>query len=296
LPIRKGGIVALAGSNGRPAGDNFVANKKLRLQLDRLDDRCLPSVSPDQVNAALVLTNDATKEISGVIYHLNDLKTPTELSYIPGHLQDLANGTQLADSYLAEYLSELQAQVAQNPPNVSTLEAWEGTIASEEYQASIDAAYAEFYALAYGEPLPTSPPPPPSTDTGVNFGNGSSSLPFSLTDSSWQSIGNGVRISDVTVGTGTTLATGSQFTASYIGYLTDGTVFDSSAKDGSNLSGTVGQNLVAGFSAGLVGMKVGGERRIDIPADQGYGANPPSGSGIPANAELVFDVTLISSP
>ncbi len=39
-------------------------------------------------------------------------------------------------------------------------------------------------------------------------------------------------------------------------------------------------------------MKVGGTRRLLIPAAQAYGANPPAGSGIPANADLVFDVTL----
>jgi FKBP-type peptidyl-prolyl cis-trans isomerase FkpA len=41
-------------------------------------------------------------------------------------------------------------------------------------------------------------------------------------------------------------------------------------------------------------MKIGGTRRLLIPADQAYGASPPSGSGIPANAPLVFDVTLHS--
>jgi FKBP-type peptidyl-prolyl cis-trans isomerase len=55
-------------------------------------------------------------------------------------------------------------------------------------------------------------------------------------------------------------------------------------------------HLIPGFAAGLVGMKVGGTRRIDIPASQAYGANPPAGSGIPVNSELVFEVTLVSTP
>ena len=42
----------------------------------------------------------------------------------------------------------------------------------------------------------------------------------------------------------------------------------------------------------MPGMKVGGTRRLLIPAALAYGATPPSGSGIPANADLVFDVTL----
>jgi FKBP-type peptidyl-prolyl cis-trans isomerase FkpA len=40
-------------------------------------------------------------------------------------------------------------------------------------------------------------------------------------------------------------------------------------------------------------MKVGGTRRLVIPANMAYGATPPAGSGIPANADLVFDITLI---
>ena len=42
---------------------------------------------------------------------------------------------------------------------------------------------------------------------------------------------------------------------------------------------------------GMIGMRVGGTRRILMPANEAYGSNPPS--GIPANAPLVFDVTLL---
>jgi FKBP-type peptidyl-prolyl cis-trans isomerase FkpA len=41
-------------------------------------------------------------------------------------------------------------------------------------------------------------------------------------------------------------------------------------------------------------MKVGGTRRLLIPAALAYGANPPAGSGIPPNADLVFDITLVA--
>jgi FKBP-type peptidyl-prolyl cis-trans isomerase len=50
--------------------------------------------------------------------------------------------------------------------------------------------------------------------------------------------------------------------------------------------------LIAGWVDGISGMKVGGERRLDIPASLAYGA---TGQGnIPPDAELVFDVTLLS--
>lgn len=51
--------------------------------------------------------------------------------------------------------------------------------------------------------------------------------------------------------------------------------------------------FVPGFASGLVGMKVGGERKIYIPAAQAYGENPPAGGDIPANADLVFAVRIV---
>lgn len=121
-------------------------------------------------------------------------------------------------------------------------------------------------------------------------------LPFSLTDNAWQTLASGVRTWDVVTGTGATAATGDSITVNYIGYLTtSSTPFNNSYTSGSPFTATLNTSgLIAGWVDGIPGMKVGGERRLDIPADLAYGANPPAGSGIPANAELVFDITLIS--
>lgn len=264
-----------------------------RLYVDGLEDRTIPSVTPGMVLAAYVHQEIVADELRGVVEHLGDLKTAQTLSFLPTHLRERADSSRAAFQTLGAYLHDLQTEIAANPASAATLTSQLGPIAMAEYQASINAVYAEFYALAFGAPHRVPPPPPPSIDNGPNFGSGS--LPFSLTDPNFVTIANGVRTLDVTPGTGTALATGSRFTAKYTGFLTDGTVFDSSDKSG-NLSGTVGTNLVAGFSAGLVGMRPGGVRRIDIPAAQGYGANPPPGSNIPPNSELVFEVTLLSSP
>jgi hypothetical protein len=262
--------------------------------VDGLESRALPSVTPQMVYTALVHEQDVVQELHGVVDHLNDPKTQEELSFLPGHLQELADSSKIAVGILSQYITDLQTQLAANPSSAATLDPWLGTIASADYLETINAVYAEFLAESYGEPPPTPPVPPPPIDNGPVFS--STPLPFSLTDPSWQSIANGVRIWDVTPGTGTALASGAQFTATYTGYLTDGTIFDSSSKSG-NLSTTDdSSHLIPGFAAGLVGMKVGGTRRIDIPASQAYGDSPPAGSGIPANAELVFEVTLVSSP
>jgi FKBP-type peptidyl-prolyl cis-trans isomerase FkpA len=265
-----------------------LQNLKFRLAVEGLDERCLPSVTPDMVHIALVHQEAVRDELRGVVQKLNEPKTAETLAFLPTHLRERADSSQVAYNVLATHLNDLQNQVAANPALAGTLSDHINRVAMAEYQASVNFVYAEFLSLAYGAPARTVTRPP-SIDDGVNFG--STSLPFSLTDPAWQTVanGNGVRIWDVTAGTGTTLAVNNTFTASYIGYLTDGTVFDSGTLNNTTLNNT---NLIRGFVTGLTGMQVGGNRRIDIPASEAYGANPPS--GIPVNARLVFDVTLIS--
>ncbi|MDB5184629.1 MAG: putative peptidyl-prolyl cis-trans isomerase [Candidatus Saccharibacteria bacterium] len=97
---------------------------------------------------------------------------------------------------------------------------------------------------------------------------------------------------DTTPGTGDTVKAGDTITADYTGAVAaTGTVFQSSLDSGSPVSFSLSQ-VIAGWSQGVPGMKVGGTRRLLIPAALAYGANPPAGSGIPANADLVFDVTV----
>jgi len=98
---------------------------------------------------------------------------------------------------------------------------------------------------------------------------------------------------DTKVGTGDTISATDKVEATYVGALTaTGVIFDASADHGGtavpfNLNGGV----IPGFSKGMDGMKVGGSRRILIPAAQGYGASG-AGASIPPNADLVFDVTV----
>jgi FKBP-type peptidyl-prolyl cis-trans isomerase len=102
-----------------------------------------------------------------------------------------------------------------------------------------------------------------------------------------------LKTEDTVVGTGAEVKTGDTITAHYTGAVAStGTVFQSSHDSGQPISFSLNQ-VIAGWSQGVPGMKVGGTRRIYIPASLAYGANPPAGSGIPANADLVFDVELV---
>lgn len=108
-----------------------------------------------------------------------------------------------------------------------------------------------------------------------------------------------VQAQDITVGTGTEAIPGDVVSVLYVGKLSDGTVFDSSAAHGNQpLSFTLGQQgLIAGFQIGVNGMKVGGERVMSIPPALGYGAQAVTDASgtviIPANSTLLFDVKLV---
>ena len=99
---------------------------------------------------------------------------------------------------------------------------------------------------------------------------------------------------DTTPGTGATVKAGDTVTVDYTGAVAStGVIFQSSKDSGQPITFSLSQ-VIAGWSQGIPGMKVGGTRRLLIPAALAYGPSPPSGSGIPANADLVFDVTLHS--
>lgn len=99
-------------------------------------------------------------------------------------------------------------------------------------------------------------------------------------------------IQDLKPGDGKEVKAGDTVTVDYTGAVAaTGTVFQSSKDFGQPVTFGLNQ-VITGWKDGLVGMKEGGTRRLVIPAEQAYGATPPEGSGIPANAALVFDIVL----
>lgn len=98
---------------------------------------------------------------------------------------------------------------------------------------------------------------------------------------------------DTVVGTGEEVKAGDTVTAHYTGAVAaTGIVFQSSHDMGRPIPFGLNQ-VIKGWTDGVPGMKVGGKRRLIIPAEQAYGANPPQGAGIPANAPLVFDIEIV---
>lgn len=101
-----------------------------------------------------------------------------------------------------------------------------------------------------------------------------------------------LKVTNITVGTGAEATEKSTVKVEYTGALTkDGTIFDSTDTRGGEPAEFALDGVIPGFKQGIVGMKVGGERQILIPASLGYGDQ--GSASIPANSDLVFNVKLI---
>ena len=104
-----------------------------------------------------------------------------------------------------------------------------------------------------------------------------------------------LEMADTAVGKGREAKNGDTVRVQYTGTLLNGTKFDSSYDHGGEpFKFTIGKGeVIKGWDDGVPGMKVGGKRRLRIPASLGYGASgsPPT---IPPNAGLVFDIELVS--
>ena len=104
---------------------------------------------------------------------------------------------------------------------------------------------------------------------------------------------SGLEIEDQIVGDGDEAVAGQTVEVHYTGWLTDGTKFDSSHDRNQTFSFKLGAGqVIAGWDQGVAGMKIGGARKLTIPADLGYGERG-AGGVIPPNATLVFKVELI---
>ena len=99
---------------------------------------------------------------------------------------------------------------------------------------------------------------------------------------------------DLVVGTGAEAKAGQMVSVHYTGWLTNGKKFDSSVDRGQPFQFKLGGGqVIQGWDQGVVGMKIGGKRKLTIPANLAYGNRAVGGDLIPANSTLVFDVELL---
>ena len=108
-----------------------------------------------------------------------------------------------------------------------------------------------------------------------------------------QTMSNGLVIEDIKIGEGQEVEKFNIVTVNYTGLLENGTKFDSSLNPGRTpFRFTVGAGqVIKGWDEGLIGMKVGGKRKLTIPPELGYGSR--DNGPIPANSTLIFEIDLL---
>ena len=102
-----------------------------------------------------------------------------------------------------------------------------------------------------------------------------------------------LEIEELKIGTGKTAERGALITAHYVGWLEDGTEFDSSYKKEAPFQTVLSnKRVIQGWILGLKDMKVGGKRRLRVPAHLAYGERQ-IGTMIPPNSNLTFEIELL---
>lgn len=132
-------------------------------------------------------------------------------------------------------------------------------------------------------------------------GGGRPAAPAAAADASAAApTANALEVSELQPGTGAAIRAGQKAVVQYTGWLYEssapekkGKQFDSTRDSGHPFSFVVGAGeVIKGWDQGVLGMKVGGRRRLTIPADLGYG-DVGAGGVIPPGATLIFDVDLV---
>lgn len=102
---------------------------------------------------------------------------------------------------------------------------------------------------------------------------------------------SGLGYEDALAGVGREALPGTTVTIDYTGWFEDGSEFDSSHDRGIPMTFRLGEAPLAGWNAGIAGMRAGGQRKLYVPADLAYGAEGVPGH-VPPNAALVFLIEL----
>lgn len=101
-----------------------------------------------------------------------------------------------------------------------------------------------------------------------------------------------LQISDIQLGEGKEAVKGALITTQYTGWLDDGTKFDSSYDRGKPFQCVIGTGrVIKGWDQGIMGMKVGGKRRLQVPSHLAYGER--SMGAITPHSNLTFEIELL---
>ena len=103
---------------------------------------------------------------------------------------------------------------------------------------------------------------------------------------------NELIIEDLQLGDGKAVVKGALITTQYRGWLADGSEFDSSFSRGKPFQCVIGTGrVIKGWDQGLMGMQVGGKRKLIVPSHLAYGERQIG--KIPPNSDLTFEIELL---
>jgi FKBP-type peptidyl-prolyl cis-trans isomerase FkpA len=103
----------------------------------------------------------------------------------------------------------------------------------------------------------------------------------------------GVYYKDVVVGDGAQLTQRRPVTITFVGYLRTGDIFDRAPSPRVYDLNSLG---VIGVADGMIGMRIGGTRKLVIPSNLAFGARGQPGLGVPSNSTVIYDITLLELP
>lgn len=128
--------------------------------------------------------------------------------------------------------------------------------------------------------------------TNSNTIDENNQIQVSDSDQTYQKEEEKLKIEDLKTGDGVETKVGDTISVNYVGTLTNGTKFDSSYDRNQPFEFILGTNqVIKGWDIGVIGMKIGGKRKLTIPPDLGYGTNATG--NIPANSTLIFEIELL---
>lgn len=188
-----------------------------------------------------------------------------------------------------------QAELAANPGKAGALAPLIMAAAQLENIALANKSFAQSIATwqDFTLRLPVVETPPPEPEPAPNDAGMVNTMP-DANSASWVTGANGLKTWNTVTGSGTPVTAGQHITIFYTGWLaSNGTQFDSRRSPLPPIEFDL-DGLIEGWKQGIPGMMPGGIRRLYVPAALGYGAagSPPN---IPANADLIFEIKLISS-
>lgn len=137
-----------------------------------------------------------------------------------------------------------------------------------------------------------------STGGGDNSGSGGDSSGVPDAYAGFTETETGLKYKDITEGTGNSPAEGGWVSVHYRGTTSingkSKAIFDDSYTRGYPFKFVMGEGkVIKGWEEGIMGMKVGGRRKLIIPAELAYGDRPAAGGKIPPNSEIQFECELI---